>query len=105
LCGKGDKSNLNIDTMNWITDKYASKTPQPNELFRNRKIRNKNCLRQPTDQNGMSNSHRGPSIDASYQVSVHMAEGFQRRRLKCEKLTDDRQQTTDGNSCLWLYAF
>ena len=35
--------------------------------------------------------HRGPSIDASYQVSVHMAEGFQRRRLKCEKLTDDRR--------------
>jgi hypothetical protein len=31
----------------------------------------------------------GPSIDASYQVSVHLAEGFQRRRLKCEKLTDD----------------
>jgi hypothetical protein len=23
------------------------------------------------------------------QVSVHLAEGFQRRRLKCEKLTDD----------------
>ena len=43
----------------------------------------------------MSNLYRGPSIDASYQVSVHMAEGFQRRRLKCEKLTDDRQQTTD----------
>jgi hypothetical protein len=33
--------------------------------------------------------YRGPSIDASYQVSVHLAEGFQRRRLKCEKLTDD----------------
>ena len=32
----------------------------------------------------------GPSIDASYQVSVHLAEGFQRRRLKCEKLTDDK---------------
>jgi hypothetical protein len=30
----------------------------------------------------------GPSIDASYQVSVHLAERFQRRRLKCEKLTD-----------------
>jgi hypothetical protein len=29
------------------------------------------------------------SIDASYQVSVHLAEGFQMRRLKCEKLTDD----------------
>ena len=25
-------------------------------------------------------------------VSVHLAEGFQRRRLKCEKLTDDRHQ-------------
>jgi hypothetical protein len=25
------------------------------------------------------------SIDASYQASVHLAEGFQRRRLKCEK--------------------
>ena len=32
LCGKGDNSNLNIDTMNWFTDTYASKTPQPNEL-------------------------------------------------------------------------
>ena len=36
--------------------------------------------------------YRGPSIDASYQVSVHSAKGFQRRRLKCEKLTDDRRQ-------------
>jgi hypothetical protein len=43
----------------------------------------------------MSNLYRGPSIDASYQVSVHMVERFQRRRLKCEQLTDDRRQTTD----------
>jgi hypothetical protein len=35
---------------------------------------------------------RGPSIDASYQVSLHLAEGFQRRRLKCEKLMDDGRQ-------------
>jgi hypothetical protein len=40
----------------------------------------------------ISNLYRGPSIDASYQVSVHLAEGFQRRRFKCEKLTDDRRQ-------------
>ena len=40
----------------------------------------------------MSNLYRGPSIDASYQVSVYIAEGFQRRRLKCEKLTDDGRQ-------------
>jgi hypothetical protein len=45
----------------------------------------------------MSILYRGPSIDASYQVSVHMAEGYQRRRLKCEKLTDDRRRTpSDG---------
>jgi hypothetical protein len=36
--------------------------------------------------------YRGPSIDASYQVSVYLAEGFQRRRFKCEKLTDDGRQ-------------
>jgi hypothetical protein len=40
----------------------------------------------------MSILYRGPSIDASYQVSVHLDEGFQRRRLKCEKLADDRRQ-------------
>ena len=52
----------------------------------------------------MSNLNRGPSIAASYQVSVNLAEGFQRRRLKCEKLMDDRQWTpSDGKSshCLW----
>ena len=39
----------------------------------------------------MSNFYRGPSTDASYQVSLHLAVGFQ-RRLKCEKLTDDSRQ-------------
>ena len=40
----------------------------------------------------MNNLYKGPSIDASYQVSVHLAKGFQRRRLKCEKLTNDGRQ-------------
>ena len=44
------------------------------------------------DQDEMSNLYRGPSIDASYQVSVHFPEGFQRRKLKCEKLTDAGRQ-------------
>jgi hypothetical protein len=38
------------------------------------------------------------------QASVHLVEEFQRRRLKCEKLTDDRRRTpSDGKSshCLW----
>jgi hypothetical protein len=33
------------------------------------------------DRDKMSNLYRGPSIDASYQVSVYIAEGFQRRIL------------------------
>jgi hypothetical protein len=40
----------------------------------------------------MSNMYRGHAIDASYQALLHLAEGFQRRRLKCEKLTDDGHQ-------------
>ena len=46
------------------------------------------------DPDKMSNLYRGPSIDASYQVSVHLAKRFQ-RRLKCEKLTGDRRRTMD----------
>jgi hypothetical protein len=42
------------------------------------------------DRDEIINLNRGPSIDASYQV--YLAEGFQRRRLKCEKLTDDGRQ-------------
>ena len=45
-----------------------------------------------TNQDEMSNLYREPSIDASYQVSVHLAKGFQMRRLKWEKLTDDGRQ-------------
>ena len=58
-------------------------------------MRNKNCLWRACllmDRDKMNNLYKGPSIDASYQVSIHLAEGFQRRRLKCEKLTDDGRQ-------------
>jgi hypothetical protein len=34
------------------------------------------------DRDGISNLYRGPSIDASYQDSVHLAKRFQRRRFK-----------------------
>ena len=37
----------------------------------------------------MCKLYRGPSIDAFYKDSVNLAKGFQRRRLKCEKLTDN----------------
>jgi hypothetical protein len=42
------------------------------------------------DQDKMSNLYRGPSIDASYQVSVHLAKRFQRRRFK--KIANQKQE-------------
>jgi predicted SpoU family rRNA methylase len=39
---------------------------------------------------GSERNEQSLYIDASYQVSVYLAKRFQRRRLKCEKLTDDR---------------
>jgi hypothetical protein len=56
-----------------------------NRFFRNQPIRNKNCLWRPcllTDRDEMCNLYRGPTIDASYQVSVHLAKQFQMRRFK-----------------------
>jgi hypothetical protein len=50
-------------------------------FFRNQPIINKNGLWRPcllTDRDKMSNLYRGPAIDASYQVSVHLAKRFQR---------------------------
>ena len=52
--------------------------------FLNQPIRNKNCLWWPCllmDRNGMSNLYKGPFIDASYQVSVHLAKRLQKRRI------------------------
>ena len=66
------------------------------KIFKIRPIRNKNCLWRPCllmDRDEMSNHYRGPSIDASYQVSIHLAEGFQRRRLKMWKVNG--RQTTN----------
>jgi hypothetical protein len=53
-------------------------------ILRNRPIRNKNCLWWPCllmDPDEMSILYRGTFIDAFYQVSVHLAKWFQRRRF------------------------
>jgi hypothetical protein len=34
------------------------------------------------DRNEIGTLYRGPPIDASYQVSVHLAKQFQKRRIK-----------------------
>jgi hypothetical protein len=75
---------------------HLAKRFQRKSCFRNQTIRNKNCLWRPcllTDQNGMSNSHRGPSIDASYQVSVYLAKLCQRRFF--------RNWPIRKKNCLW----
>jgi hypothetical protein len=70
---------------------------QRRRFFRNQPIRNKNCLWRPcllTDRDKMSILYIGSSIDASYQVSVHLAKRFQRRRFF-------RNQPIINKNCLW----
>ena len=66
--------------------------------FKNQPIRNKNRLWRPCllkDRDELSNIYRGLSIDASYQVLVHLAKRFQRRRLL--KIG----QSLRNKNCLW----
>ena len=85
---------------------HLAKRFQRRRLKKIRTIRKKNRLWRPCllmDRDKISNLYGGSSIYDSCQVSVHMIEGFQRRILKCEMLTDDRRRTTDAKSslCLW----
>jgi hypothetical protein len=57
-----------------------------------------------TDRDEISNLHREPSIDASYQVSVQLANQGRRILEIDQSETDDGQRTpSDGKSshCLW----
>ena len=68
-----------------------------NRNFRNRTIRNKNCLCQPyllMDRDEMSNLYRGPAIDASYQVSVHLANAVSEEKIF-------RNRPIRNKNCLW----
>ena len=67
------------------------------KIFRNRPIRNKNGLWRPcllADQDKMSTLYRTLSNDASYQVSIHLVQQFQ-RRIFC------RNQPMKNQKCLW----
>jgi hypothetical protein len=72
--------------------------------LKNQPIRNKNRLWRPrllTDRDRMSNFYRGPSIDASYQVSKHLTKRFQRIRF----LEIDQSETRiacGGHACKWI---
>jgi hypothetical protein len=72
-----------MDASYQVSDHLAKRFSEK-KIFRNRQIRNKNCLWRPClsmDRDEMSTLYRGPPIDASYQVTIHLAKRFQRRRL------------------------
>ena len=96
LTDRDEMSNLyrgpSIDA-SYQVSVHLPKWFQRRRFFLNRPIRNKNCPWWPCllmDRDNMSNLYKGPSIDyrCFLSNSVHLAEGFQKRRLKCEKLTD-----------------
>jgi hypothetical protein len=47
--------------------------------------------------------YRGPSIDASYQVSVHLAKRFQRRRFK--KIDQSETRIACGSHIMKMVIF
>jgi hypothetical protein len=76
---------------------HLAKRFQRRRFFRNQPIRNKNTLWRPcllTDRDEMSNLYRRHAIDASYQVSIHLAKRFQRRRFF-------RNQPIRNKNTLW----
>jgi hypothetical protein len=53
------------------------------------------------DRDEIINLYRGPSIDASYQVSVHLAKRFQRRRFLKIGQSETRIDC-GGHVCKWI---
>jgi hypothetical protein len=53
------------------------------------------------DRDEMRNLYRGPSIDASYHVSVHLAKRFQRRRF-FEIDQSETRIACGGHVCQWI---
>jgi hypothetical protein len=95
-----EMSNLNrepsIDA-SYLDLVHLAKRFQRRRFFRNQPISNKNCLWWPCllmEGIEVSNLYRGPSMDASYQISIHLARLFQRRRFF-------RNQPISNKNCLW----
>ena len=74
---------------------HLAKQFQRRRFLEHRPTRKQNCLWQPcllTDHDDISNLYRGPSIDASYQVSVHLAKQFSEIF---------RKRPIRNKNCLW----
>jgi hypothetical protein len=70
---------------------------------KNQSIRNKKHLWWPcllTNRDGMSNLYRGPSIDASFKVSDHLAKQFQIRFLEINQ--SETRIACGGHVCKWI---
>jgi hypothetical protein len=87
LTGREEISNLyrwhSIDASYHVSVHFCQAVSEE-KIFKNRPIREKNCLWRPClsiYRDNMSNLYREPSIDASYQISVHLEKRFQRGRF------------------------
>jgi hypothetical protein len=54
------------------------------------------------DRGEISNFYREPSIDASYQVPVHLAKLFQRRRFFKKTGQSETGIACGGHVCKWI---
>ena len=52
------------------------------------------------DRYEMNSLYRGPSIDASYQISVHLGKRFQRRFLEIDQ--SETRIACGGHVCQWI---
>ena len=89
-------NELSIDASYQDSD-HLEKLFQRRRFFRNRLITSKNCLWWPYLSNvpdEMRNLYRGSPIDASCEVSVHLANWFQRRIIL--KISQSEKRITCG---------
>ena len=80
------ESYIDASCLVWL---HFPKQFQRRRFFKQQPIRNKNCPWRPyllVERNEMKKLYRGPYIDAFCQVWFHLAELFQRSRLKYEKV-------------------
>jgi hypothetical protein len=96
--GRNEQS-LQRTLQRYFLPSYGSfgNTVSEEKNLKNQPIRNRNCLWRPcllTDRDKMSILYRGPAIDDTYQVLVHLAQRFQRRRFF-------RNQPIRNKNCLW----
>ena len=106
LMDRDEMSNRNRTFHRCFLPSFGSfgQTVSEEKNLKNQPIRSANRLWWPcllTDWDGMSNLYRGPSIDASYQISYYLAKRFQRRRF-LEINQSETRIACGGHVCKWI---